>query len=237
MRALIAITVWIICLCAVLAGASSLRYDIPTPEEVAAARSSIEQDFPNLADPEDLKVDASTLAKYDYVDPKKLVPPGLLKEALAFFDAHEDKLTNRSYLTVVNLGPRSDAYRLFLVDLRSGGVTRYHTTHGQGSDPDDDGFATLFGNTPDSLKSSLGFVRVGEAYTGNFGLSLRLDGLSSTNSNLRPRAVVFHGWDGAREANVLQDRSNGCITLDWKVKDAVLEKIRDGSLMYIGAVR
>lgn len=239
MRAFIAITIWLICFGAVLAGAINLRYDLPSQEEVEEARALIERDFANAVDPESMPAiqKEQVLAQYDHVDPKKLVPATLLKNALLYFDANEASFPNKKYITVVNLGIRSDYYRFFLIDMTTGAVTRYHTTHGQGSDPDDDGWATLFGNVPDSLKSSLGYVRVGEVYSGAFKVSLRLDGLSTTNSNMRARAVVFHGWDGVKEANVIQDRSNGCITLDWKVKDGVLEKIREGSLMYIGAVK
>jgi hypothetical protein len=51
---------------------------------------------------------------------------------------------------------------------------------------------------------------------------------------MRERAVVFHGWDKVHEANVKQGLSWGCITLDWQFKDLVLEKIKEGSLMYVG---
>lgn len=239
MRALIAITIWIICLGAVIAGANGLTYDMPSFEEIEEARALIQRDFGDAVDPESIPGlrKEQILAKYDYVDPNKLVPASLLKSTLLYFDANEARFPNKKYITIVNLGVRSDKYRFFLIDMTTGAVTRYHTTHGQGSDPDDDGFATLFGNVPDSLKSSLGYVRVSEVYSGKFKVSLRLDGLSSTNSNMRARAVVFHGWDGVKEANIIQQRSNGCITLDWSVKDGVLEKIRDGSLMSIGAVK
>ncbi len=236
MRAIFVLSGWIFCVGFATADASGISYDLQSFEEIEQARARTERDFADAIRPEELSaaVAVGTLAKYDHVDPSRFVPPTLLKNALLFFDANESKFPNKRYLSVVDLGRRSDAYRFFLVDLITGQVTRYHTTHGQGSDPDDDGYATLFGNVPDSLKSSLGYVRVGEVYSGAFKVSLRLDGLSSTNSMMRARAIVFHGWDGVQEANVIQGRSNGCITLDWKVKDAVLEKIREGSLMYIG---
>jgi hypothetical protein len=43
--------------------------------------------------------------------------------------------------------------------------------------------------------SSLGVYKTAETYNGKHGLSLRLDGLSPTNSKARERAVVVHGAD------------------------------------------
>src|SRR5690606_5467249 len=115
-----------------------------------------------------------------------------------------------------------------------GKVERFRTTHGKGSDANNDGYAEVFGNEIGSGMSSLGYVRTAEVYSGNFGRSVRLDGLSATNSNIRARAVVFHGWDGVKEGDFIQGLSRGCITMDWNFKDAVLEKIKEGSFMYVG---
>lgn len=40
--------------------------------------------------------------------------------------------------------------------------------------------------------------------------------------------------DGVKEANVIQAMTWGCIALDWTVKDAVLDKIKEGALLYVG---
>ena len=52
----------------------------------------------------------------------------------------------------------------------------------------DDNFAS---NTLCSHLSSVGRALVAERY----GVAYRLDGLDSTNSNLRSRCVVLHGWE------------------------------------------
>jgi hypothetical protein len=162
------------------------------------------------------------------------VPPDLLQKAVAYFDANKSRFPNQAYITVVDFRPRSDKYRLYIINMADGSVEKFHTTHGVNSDKNADGIATVFGNVINSGMSSLGFVRTGEVYSGSYKRSIRLDGLSSTNSNIRDRAVVFHGWDKVHEANVIQGMSHGCITLDWKVKDAAIDKIKEGSLMYVG---
>ena len=49
-------------------------------------------------------------------------------------------------------------------------------------------------NVDGSHLSSLGRALVAERYEGRYGVAYRLDGLSSSNSNLRSRCVVLHGW-------------------------------------------
>ena len=50
-------------------------------------------------------------------------------------------------------------------------------------------------NEDGSHLSSLGRALVAERYEGRYGVAYRLDGLSATNSNLRSRCVVLHGWE------------------------------------------
>jgi hypothetical protein len=114
----------------------------------------------------------------------------------------------------------------------SGEVMPIRTAHGVGSDPDHDGFVESLGNVPDSKKSSQGFYQVSEIYSGKYGRSIRLDGLSPTNSNVRRRAIVIHGSDYVHEGNVIQGRSWGCFALAWSIKDHVVDLLSGGSLLY-----
>ncbi len=211
-------------------------YDVQSQEEIEAARRAVERDFSRVIDPMALseKQKAEILARYQHLDPKKYVPTDLLQNAVLYFDQNKSGFANQSYITVVDFKPRSDAYRFFLINMQSGEVERYHTTHGINSDKNKNGWAESFGNVINSGKTSLGYARTAEVYHGKYKRSLRLDGLSSTNSNIRARAVVFHGWDNVHEKNVIQGLSWGCITIDWDYKDAILDKIKEGSLMYSG---
>lgn len=211
-------------------------FDRQTPEEIEFARRAVERDFANAVQPMFLSpyTRATTLARYSHLDPNQWVPSDLLEEAVLYYDANLAGFPNQKYITIVDFKPRSSRYRFFLIDMATGAVERYHTTHGVGSDRNNDGYAEQFNNTPNSGASSLGFARTAEIYWGKFKRSVRLDGLSTTNSRIRQRAIVFHGWDKVHERDVIQGRSWGCITLDWAVKDAVLDKIAEGSLMYSG---
>ncbi|MGZ3721985.1 MAG: murein L,D-transpeptidase catalytic domain-containing protein [Bdellovibrionales bacterium] len=209
--------------------------DIQSPEEIARAHAVIEKDFEGAIDPADFSLtdNFEILAAYPQLDPGHEVPADLLANAVAYFDANKSRFPNQAYITIVDFKPRSDKYRLYIINMADGSVQKFHTTHGVNSDKNADGYATIFGNVINSGMSSLGYVRTGEVYNGAYKRALRLDGLSSTNSNIRDRAVVFHGWDGVHEANVLQGMSHGCITLDWKIKDAAIDKIKEGSFMYV----
>ena len=50
-------------------------------------------------------------------------------------------------------------------------------------------------NEDGSHLSSIGRALVAERYEGRYGIAYRLDGLDATNSHLRPRCVVLHGWE------------------------------------------
>jgi len=211
-------------------------YDLQSPEEIEAARQAIERDFNNAIMPNQLSaaVQERILSNYAHLDPKREVPTDLLKEAVLYFEANKSGFPNQAYISIVDFKKRSNLQRFFIINMETGEVEKYRTTHGINSDKDNDGYAESFGNVVNSGKSSLGFIRTAEVYWGKYKRSIRLDGLQATNSNVRARAIVYHGWDNVKEENRIQGRSWGCVTLDWKLKDAVLDKIKEGSLMYIG---
>jgi hypothetical protein len=210
--------------------------DIQSPEEISRAHAAIDRDFAHARSLNEMSIGekVSTLTRYAYLDPNHEVPPDLLNTAVLYLNANETSFPNQAYIAIVDFKPRSDAYRLYIVNMQTGAVEHFHTTHGVNSDPKSTGYASIFGNVINSGKSSLGFVRTAEVYTGAYKRSLRLDGVSKTDSNIRDRAVVFHGWDGVHEKNVIQGMSHGCITLDWTVKDAAIDEIKEGALMYLG---
>lgn len=49
-------------------------------------------------------------------------------------------------------------------------------------------------NEDGSHLSSVGRALVAERYVGRYGVAYRLDGLDTSNSNLRSRCVVLHSW-------------------------------------------
>lgn len=211
-------------------------FDRQSPEEIARAKAIIERDFQDAIEPKDIHpiLQRFILDDYNHLDPKKEVPADLLKEAVLYFDANMNKFSNQDYITIIDFSKRSDKSRFFVIDMETGTVAKYHTAHGHGSDKNRDGWAEFFGNVINSGASSIGFIRTAEVYEGKFKTAVRLDGLSKTNSNLRERAIVLHGWDDAHEKDVIQGLSWGCPAMDWNVILKVIGQVKEGSLMYMG---
>ncbi|MFM6928659.1 MAG: murein L,D-transpeptidase catalytic domain family protein [Bdellovibrio sp.] len=174
----------------------------------------------------------SILVKYDHLDPKHIVPTQALVDALIYFDKNKSAIKNQNYLSIINFAQSSKEKRFYIIDMNSGSVWAIHTAHGKGSDPDHDGYANSFSNVSGSNKSSLGYYLTGETYQGSHGLSLRLDGLSSTNSNARSRAIVIHGASYVQESSVIQGRSWGCPAVTMGYRDTVINALKGKSLIY-----
>jgi len=179
---------------------------------------------------------AEILARYAHVDPRQVIFKALRDRALVYFDVNRSLVQNTRSLSVIDFSLPSKTARFHIIDLASGAVVSLHSAHGQGSDPQNTGSAVTFSNTPKSKMSSLGFYLTAETYDGSHGLSLRLDGLSPTNSNARPRAIVVHGADYVEDADVKQGRSWGCPAVSMEAHRRVIEALQDGSLI-LGAVR
>lgn len=214
-------------------------FDKESPEKIEQARKEIEALFKDAELPSSMNAfrKSTILANYQHLDPKREVPSDLLEDAVTFFDANIAKFPNKSHIVVIDFSRRSDKYRFFLINMRTGAVEKFHTTHGKGSDQNKNGYAERFLNVVNSGASSVGFIRTAEIYFGKYKRSVRLDGLSQTNSKVRERAIVLHGWDKAYERNVIQGLSWGCPALDWSVKDAIIDKVAEGALMYIGVAK
>jgi L,D-transpeptidase catalytic domain len=175
---------------------------------------------------------AAVLDRYSDIDADGVVPRDLLERALVYYDFNLGLLENAHYLTVIDFSQHSSKRRMYIVDMESGAPERHVVAHGSGSDPENDGIPSHFSNVPNSNASSLGFYLTAETYYGKHGLSLRLDGLSETNSKVRPRAVVVHGASYVVDGKSKQGRSWGCPAVPTSEKDAVIAKIKEGSLMY-----
>ena len=170
--------------------------------------------------------------KYSYVDPSHLISARALDFALSYYDARKSRLSNSNYLTVIDFTLSSARERFFLIDMRSGAVETYLTAHGAGSDSNNDGYATVFSNEDGTHATALGFYQTAETYDGSHGYSLKLDGLSSTNSHARARAIVIHGADYVQPGRGPVGRSWGCPALDMSERTRVINKVKGGSLIF-----
>jgi hypothetical protein len=172
---------------------------------------------------------------YAHLDPNHVVPSVPLQMALNYLDAHLSSFPNKKYIAIMDYSQHSSKQRLYLIDMNSGAVERHACAHGIGSDRDNDGYATVFSNVPGSNMSSLGFVKSAEIYTGNHPHSMKLDGLSASNSNIRARSVVMHPcayiFDNAAKNGDHNGRSEGCLALDADQSRAIVDKLYGGCLI------
>jgi hypothetical protein len=168
------------------------------------------------------------------VDPRHEIPSDLLARGLSFYQKNLDHISNKNYLTIVDFSKHSSRARMFILNMKTGLVTTLHVAHGKGSDYDNDGIANRFSNTPGSESSSIGYYRTAETYRGNHGISLRLDGLSATNSNVRERSIVVHGAAYVHDSNTKAGRSQGCLAVSMAEHSHVVSLLKQGSIIYAG---
>lgn len=168
---------------------------------------------------------------YSHLDPDQLIPKKILAEALDYYDKNLSRIPNQRFMGLIDFKAHNSKERFYIVDMESGRVETYLVAHGKNSDPDFDGYATKFSNTPDSNMSSLGFYLTAETYIGAHGYSLRLDGLSKTNSNARERAIVIHAADYVSPGNKI-GRSFGCPAIEVRIHQQLIDQIKDGVLLY-----
>ncbi|WP_209348736.1 murein L,D-transpeptidase catalytic domain-containing protein [Pontixanthobacter sp. CEM42] len=137
-------------------------------------------------------------------------------------------LWHEDYVGIADYGLRSSEPRFHFVNLEAGTVKSYLVSHGDGSDPDHDGWLNHFSNEHNSHCSSKGTYATFGWYTGRYGTSIRLEGLDPTNNNALDRAIVMHRAKYA-EPEFLKKwgvlgRSNGCFAMsDADFKLALLQ--------------
>ena len=192
---------------------------------------------------------ADGLAAAPPTQPAQRLDRGLLEAALASYHRNHCRSGNGSgpaTIVVVDFAKRSSQPRLWYIDLSSasGLDTPILVTHGNGSDPDSDGYADRFSNINDSRMSSLGAFRGAERYQGRNGLSLRLDGLDPGNSLVRFRNIVVHT---VRESNrsyfAFETRvrlngaigvSDGCFVVERPERERLIRTLENGGFLYAG---
>ncbi len=147
----------------------------------------------------------------------------------------DDKIQNLKFLTVIDLSLSANRNRFFLIDLKSIKIIhKSKVAHGRNSGGE---FAKYFSNKVGSYQSSIGFYKTAETYKGKHGLSLRLDGLESSNNNARKRAIVIHSADYVSDFFIKKNgrlgRSLGCPSLPKDGFSDIIKYIKNGSVLFI----
>ncbi len=156
----------------------------------------------------------------------------LFQRAIFFYDKNRETIRNKRWLGIIDFAQHSRERRFVVLDMNGGPARSFVVAHGSGSDPNHDGLASAFSNVPASNQSSLGFYEAAETYTGKHGLSMRLDGLSTTNSNARRRAIVVHSATYVNDGSAKQGRSQGCPAVDAQDKPWILANLKNGAIIF-----
>ena len=97
---------------------------------------------------------------------------------------------------MMDLGCHSGRRRFVVWDFQQGkALHSFPASHGSGSAQSHVRSAyAKCSNEDGSHLSSIGKCLIAERYEGHYGVAYRLDGLEESNSALRERCVVLHGW-------------------------------------------
>lgn len=152
--------------------------------------------------------------------------------AFTKFDEHRNRIRNPNFMAIIDFTQHSGQKRFYMINRNTGLVEAFPVAHGTASDPDKDGYAQYFSNVPNSKMSSVGSYIINERYVGKHGPSLRLDGLETTNSNARDRAIVLHPANYVKDDKTKQGWSWGCPAVPYTWIDKVINQTRDGSFLY-----
>lgn len=161
--------------------------------------------------------------------------PAVLSISLkAYENARKKGLDKNGIITIVDFSKPSYEKRLWVINVKKNRVL-YHTFVSQGKNT---GFvfAKYFSNNTNSQESSLGVYETEHAYAGKHGQSLQLRGLEKGfNDNAFQRAIVVHPAWYATAQFVKKyhhtGRSWGCFGISPKVSEALINAIKDHSLL------
>ncbi|MET2986588.1 murein L,D-transpeptidase catalytic domain-containing protein [Aureibaculum conchae] len=140
---------------------------------------------------------------------------------------------NQKFAIMINYGLHSGKNRLFVVDLKKDSIIKKALVcHGSGKGKNTKAIPTVFSNVSESHCSSLGMAVMGKRAYSRWGKNYKywIDGLEETNSNMRKRIVVLHGWKEMPEKETYPKpiaTSWGCptVTIDFLDQlDAILKK-------------
>lgn len=187
--------------------------------------------------------DSSTMTKYDSLFNKlRLGKLGLGRRAFDYamigYDVlkAKNKLPNQHIISIADMTTASGRKRFFVIDLKNSQLLFVtYVAHGRNSGLD----KTLhFSNEKESNKSSVGFYITSVTYSGAHGYSMRLIGQEmGYNNNALERDIVVHSADYVSEAVIKSQgyigRSLGCPALSEAVYKPIIDKIKNGSCLFI----
>lgn len=181
-------------------------------------------------------------AKASLYDSLRLGATGLSKQVFDYamkgfaYLKEKGSIGNTDVVSIVDFSKPSYEKRFIVIDIKNLKVLfNTYVAHGMNSGKE---FANQFSNLPESNKSSLGFYITSDTYIGKHGYSLHLNGVEKgINDNAYRRDIVIHGADYVSEANINEQgyigRSLGCPAVPEKLHKPIIEKIKNGTCLFI----
>lgn len=185
---------------------------------------------------------------------KEGVPEQALQRAFEFLDINSGKTitvkskfreTHRTYmaerqikiksdyLAIIDYSKASNQRRLYVLNLKTGEVSKHYVAHGKGSGVT---IAQKFSNIDGSKMSSLGIYVAGNTYYGAHGESLNLYGLEASNNKAAERDIVMHAASYVSEdyisSNGRLGRSWGCPAIAPGIIGRMIERFKEGGVIY-----
>lgn len=149
-----------------------------------------------------------------------------------------DLVWRHDVVGVADFGLASTEPRMHFVYLEAGRIDSYLVSHGDGSDPEHDGWLNWFSNEHGSHCTSEGTYMTYSWYVGRFGTSMRLEGLDPTNNNALDRAIVMHPARYAERSHMDRwgrlGRSNGCFAMGFDDFQRALVDLGGGRVLHAG---
>ena len=145
-------------------------------------------------------------------------------------------LQNDSILTILDFDQPSYNKRLYVLDVKHYKII-FNTwaAHGKNTGRE---WARSFSNRPESNKTSLGFYITENPYYGTNGFSLKLMGVErNLNDRALERGIVIHGAPYVSQSYISSQgfigRSFGCPAVPESLNRPLIEKIKNGSCLFI----
>lgn len=212
---------------------------LPAPAHAAVSRMNRRLPGKDSLSNADEKKNSTFYFLYEELE---LASKGLSRQAFEYamrgFDylRQNGDILNDDIISIADFSLPSSAKRLFVIDLTNNKLLYCtYVAHGHNSGLE---YASQFSNQPESNKSSLGFYRTGTTYQGVHGYSLKLEGLEKgINDNADRRDIVVHGAAYVSEGLIRSQgyigRSLGCPALPEKLHKPIIDKIRNGTCLFI----
>ncbi len=174
--------------------------------------TQISEKTPDIMLFEEISIEASPISKEEKISKS--------------IEKYNTRFKGQKFISFVDYSMPISEKRFFVFDLKKKKIVlSTHVGHSGYS-----GEITPFdtSNVPNTRKTSLGLYRVGVQYSGRWGKSKRLHGLSKTNSNAFIRAIVAHSMSGNKPENLY---SWGCFTFYEKDLNTVFKYMKRGTYL------